>query len=79
MQLWSQENWQKEEQPWERRLKRKVHEIQQDLSRVIEATNRKYNDRLRRKIEKKFNIRHKGYQLVIEELKQRLVAMAAKI
>ena len=33
------------------------HEIQQDLSRVIEAKNRKYNDRLRRKIEKKFNIR----------------------
>ena len=73
-------NWkQKEEQPWKRRLKTKVHEIQQDLSRVIEAKNIKYNDRLRRKIEKKFNIRHKGYQLVIEELKQRLVAMAAKI
>ena len=69
----------REEPPWRRRLKKKVLEIQQDLSKVKEAMNRKYNDRMRRKMEKRFDIKRKGYQQVLEELKQRLIALAAKI
>lgn len=69
----------KVEPPWKIRLKKKVEEIQKDLSRIKEAMNRRYNDRMRRKTEQKFNIKRKGYQLVIEELKQRLTATAAKI
>ena len=73
-------NWKKkEEPPWRRRIKWKVQELQQDISRVTEARNRNYNDRLRRKMERRYNIKRKGYQQVIEELKQRLIAMAAKL
>ena len=68
-----------EEPAWKVRLKRKVEELQQDLSRLEEARNRNFNDRLKRKMEKKFNIKRKGYQQVIEELKQRLIATAVKI
>ena len=60
-------------------MKRKVEEVQQDVSRLEEARNRNFNDRLKRKMEKKFNIKRKGYQQVIEELKQRLIATAVKI
>ena len=73
-------NWKKkEEPPWRRRIKWKVQELQQDISRVTEARNRNYNDRQRRKMERRYNIKRKGYQQVIEELKQRLIAMAAKL
>jgi len=37
-----------EEPPWKRRLKTRVQEIQKEISRVKEAMNRYYNDRLRR-------------------------------
>ena len=60
-------------------MKKKVLEIQQDLSKLKEAMNRRYNDRMRRKMEKRFDIKQKGHQQVLEELKQRLIALAAKI
>ena len=41
--------------------------------------NRWYNDRMRRKLEKKYNIKKKGFQPVLEKLKQRLTPTAAKI
>ena len=34
---------------------------------------------MRRKLESKYNIKRKGFQTVLEELKQRLTATAAKI
>ena len=55
-------------------MKKKVLEIQQDLSKLKEAMNRRYNDRMRRKMEKRFDIKQKGHQQVLEELKQRLIA-----
>ena len=67
------------EPPWKRRLKGKVLELQKDIGKVKEAMNRRYNDRIRRKLEKKYNIKKKGFQPVLEELKQRLTATAAKI
>ena len=67
------------EPPWKRRLKEKVLELQKDISKVKEAMNRRYNDRMRRKLEKQYNIKRKGFQTVLEELKQRLTATAAKI
>ena len=66
------------EPPWKRRLRKKVQETQQDLSRVKETRNRRYNDRLRRKMEMRFDVSNKGYNQVIEELKQRLITLAAK-
>ena len=69
----------REEPAWKIRLKRKVEGLQQDLSRLEEAKKRNYNDRMKRKMERKFNIKRKGYQQVIEELKQRLTATAIKI
>ena len=67
------------EPSWKKRLKGKVLELQKDISKGKEAMNRRYNDRMRRKLEKKYNIKRKGFQLVLEELKQRLTATAAKI
>jgi hypothetical protein len=69
----------KDEPPWKKRLKEKVTELRKDISRVVKARNEPQNDRFRRKIEAKHNIKRKGYQLVEEELKQRLKATAAKI
>ena len=74
-------NWneKKEEPPWKKRLKAKVMELRKDISRVMQARNKPHNDGFRRRIEVKHNIKRKGYQLVEEELKQRLKATAAKI
>ena len=37
-------------------------ELSKDISKVKEAMNRKYNDRMRRKLEKKYDIKRKGFQ-----------------
>lgn len=65
--------------PWRSRIKWNVHEIQQDLSIVKETMNRRYDDRMRRKMEKRFDNERRGYQQVLEELKHRQIAFAAKI
>ena len=46
----------REEPAWKIRLKRKEEGLQQDLSRLEEAKKRNYNDRMKRKMERKFNI-----------------------
>ena len=68
-----------EEPPWRVRLSKRVKGYQQELSRLDEAKQRDHGDQFRKKLERKHDVKRKGYQLVIEELKQRLVATASKI
>jgi len=56
-----------------------VQEIQKEISRVKEAMNRDCNDRLRRKMEQRHDIKRKGFQQVFVELKQRMTSTAAKL
>ena len=53
--------------------------IEQDLSRVTESRNRDFNDRMRKRLEKKYDIKRKGFDVVIEEMKQDLKAISQKI
>ena len=64
---------------WRIRLSKKVEKLRQDLSRLEQAKQRDFDDKYRMEVEKAHNIRKKGYNLVIEETKQRLQATAAKI
>jgi len=48
------------------------------LSKVVECKRRPYNDPLRR-LEGKYRTKDKGYDVVIEELKQNLRAVSQKI
>ena len=57
----------------------KLEGSQQDLCSLEEAKRSHYNDRTKRRIERKFNIKRKGYQQVIKELKQRLTVTNIKI
>ena len=50
----------------------KLEGSQQDLCSLEEAKRSHYKDRMKRRMEGKFNIKRKGYQQVIEELKKRL-------
>lgn len=47
-------------------MEEKTQDMQQDLSRVTEAMNSRYNDRIRRKIDRRRDLTRKGFQLVIE-------------
>jgi len=49
------------------------------LSKVLECKRRPYNDPLRRRLEGKYRIKNKGYDVVIEELKQNMRAASQKI
>lgn len=64
---------------WKERLQRKVKAIQKDLSRVILSRGRPCDDGMRKRLEKKYNIKRKGFDVVIEELKQDLSAVSQKI
>lgn len=64
---------------WKERLQHKLEGIRADLSRVVEARGRDYDDPMRKRLEKKYKIRNKGYDVVIEELKQDLSAVRQKI
>jgi hypothetical protein len=78
--LKNQNNWHKDREPaWKYRLQRKLRNIQKDLSKVVESQKRMKDDRLRKEMERKYNIRYKGFGKVIEELKQDLRATAQKI
>ena len=67
------------EKGWKRRLKDKLVLTQKELSRIVEARNRDYVDGFRKRIELKFDIKKKGYDVVIEERKQRVKALSCKI
>ena len=65
---------------WKRRIERDINELRKHIS--IMDRERKGELRSRRKyleIEKKYQVDRKGLLVVIEELKQRLTAKAAKI
>ena len=57
----------------------KLEGSQQDLCSLEEAKRSHYKDRMKRRMEGKFNIERKGYQQVIEELKKRLTVTNIKI
>ena len=65
---------------WKRRLQNKVKELRKDLSQ-LEALKDKdiSNFRHWERLERKYSIRVKRLNVVIEELKQRITAIAAKV
>ena len=71
--------WRKEPM-WKRRLQNKIKELRKDLSQ-LEASKDKdiSNFRHWERLERKCSIRVKRMNVVIEELKQRITAIAAKV
>ena len=65
---------------WKRRLQNKIKELRNDLGQ-LEASKDKgiSNFRHRERLERKYGIRVKRLNVVIEELKQRITAIAAKV
>ena len=65
---------------WSRRLQNKIKELRKDL-RQLEGSKDKdiSNFRHWERLERKYSIRVKRFNVVIEELKQRITATAAKV
>ena len=65
---------------WKRRLTNKINEIRKDLS-ILQSIkdNLIKNDTKKKKTTSKYNVKQKGLNVVIEELKQRIIAISAKI
>ena len=63
-----------------RRLQNKIKDLRKDLSQ-LEASKDKDISNFRRweRLERKYSIRVKSLNVVIEELKQRITAIAAKV
>ena len=70
----------RKEPMWKRRLKNKIKELRKDLSQ-LEALKVKDNSSFRHweRLERKCRIRVRGLDVVIEELKQRITAITAKV
>ena len=70
----------RKEPMWKRRLQNKVKELRKDLSQ-LEASKDKgiSNFRHWERLERKYSIRVKRLNVVIEELKQRISAVPAKV
>ena len=57
-----------------------VRTLRQDLSRVVRlASGKPLKSKYKDSLQRKYRLREKGYAVVIEELKQRLVAQPSKI
>ena len=65
---------------WKRRLQNKIKELRKDLSK-LEASKDKgvSNSRHWERLERKYSIRVKRLNVAVEELKQRITAIAAKV
>ena len=65
---------------WKRRLQNKIKELRKDLSQ-LEASKDKgvSNSRHWERLERKYSIRVKRLNVVVEELKQRITAIATKV
>ena len=65
---------------WKRRLQNKIRELRKDVSQ-LEASRDKDISNFRdwKRLERKYSIRVKRMNVVIEELKQRITAIAAKV
>ena len=70
----------RKEPMWKRRLQNRIKELRKDLSQ-LEASKDKdiSNFRHWERLERKYSIRVKRLNVVIEELKQRITAIAAKV
>ena len=70
----------RKEPMWKRRLQNKIKELRRDLSQ-LETSRDKGISKFRRweRSERKYGIRVKRLNVVIEELKQRSTAIAAKV
>ena len=68
----------RKEPMWKRRLQNKVKELRKDLSQ-LEASKNKEDFRYWERLERKYSINVKTLSVVIEELKQRIVAIAGKV
>ena len=70
----------RKEPMWKRRLQNKIKELRKDLSQ-LEASKDKgiSNFRHWERLERKYSIRVKRLNVVVEELKQRITATAAKV
>ena len=65
---------------WKRRLQNKIKELRKNLSQLEGSKDKDIsNFRHWEKLERKYSIRVKRLNVVIEELKQRLIAIAAKV
>ena len=65
---------------WKRRLQNKIKELRKDLSQ-LEASKDRDNTNFRHweRLERKYSIKVKRLNVVIEEFKQRITAIAAKV
>ena len=65
---------------WKRRLEDQIKQLRKDIARVeILKNGGKIKSRFRVLLQKKYWLKQKGYKRVIEELKQRIKAKAAKV
>ena len=65
---------------WKRRLQNKIKELRKNLSQLEGSKDKDIsNFRHWEKLERKYSIRVKRLNVVIEELKQRITAIAAKV
>ena len=65
--------------PWKKRLEVKVVNLRKDLGRLEELRHREPENRTRNELMGRYNIKEKGWNTVIEEVRQRLIATSAKV
>ena len=70
--------WRKEPM-WKRRLQKKIKELRKDFSQLEASKHKDSNFRHWERLERKFSIIVKSLNVVIEELKKRVTAIAAKV
>ena len=70
----------RKEPMWKRRLQNKIKELRKDLSQLDASKDRGIsNFRHRERLERKYSIRVKRLNVAVEELKQRITAIVAKV
>ena len=70
----------RKEPTWRRRLQNKIKELRKDLSQLESSKDKEVsNVRHWQTLERKYSIRVKTLGVVIEELQQRILAIAAKV
>ena len=68
----------RKEPMWKRRLQNKIKELRKDLSKLEVSKDKGIsNFRHWERLDRKYNIRVKRFNVVVEELKQRITAIAA--
>ena len=68
------------EPEWKKRLNMQINELRKDLSRLQKwKENQLLNTVTRERLERKYSTKKKGLSMVIEEVKQRVIAKAAKV